>query len=252
MQGKKQQTPDQKKLGKKVGCGICGCAFTIPAFIIFMIYITTFSNYCAKMFGEETYPIAGDPSRFDPFAGIAEIRSKLGPKAILLDVRVSGVRSDGTLDLNAKYKPSPNADYDFRAPAKEVPEEMPPIGAGREPGDIWIQNVSVRVYEPGLRRSVTKTSGNSRTSYTYTNEGMDVDRGTPQMDSLDEGIPDPKMSIKEMWDFALSKGADKEAVAQITYNDDGYDFMITGLKFYIYWDKDGKLMQSRSQWPGKD
>lgn len=240
------------KVGKKVGCGICGCIVGFLGFIFGIIYLTTFTNYCARMFGEETYPVAGDPSRFDPFASIAHIRSKVGAKAILLEVRASFVRSDGTLDLNAKYRPAPDANYDFRAPVTKEPKDAPPVGAGRKPGDVWVQNVSVRVYEPGQHRSVSRISGSSRSSYSYVNEGMDIDRATPQMGSLEDGLPDPKLTAKEMWDFAISKGADKDAVARISYEEDGYEFNITGLNFYLYWDIDGKLIESRSRWPGKD
>lgn len=253
MQGQKKGRPDQTgRVSKKVGCGIFGCIFGFFGFLFGTIYLTTSSNYCARMFGEETYPIQGDPSRFDPFASIAHIRSKVGEKAILLEVRASFVRSDGTLDLKAKYRPAPDANYDFRTPVAEEPKDAPPVGAGRKPGDIWVQNVSVRVYEPGQHRSVSRISGSTRSSYSYVNEGMDIDRNSPQMGSLSDGLPDPKLTLKEMWDFAISKGADKDAVSRISYDDDGYEFFITGLNFHLYWDIDGKLMEDRSRWPGKD
>lgn len=253
MQAQKNRKPDPTgRVSKKVGCGIFGCIFSFFGLIAFVIYFTTSSNYCARMFGEETYPVAGDPSRFDPFASIAHIRSKVGAKAILLEVRASFVRSDGTLDLNAKYRPAPDARYDFRTPVAEEPKDAPPVGAGRKPGDVWIQKVSVRVYEPGQHRSVSRISGSTRSSYTYVNEGMDIDRATPQMGSLSDGLPDPKLTAKQMWDFAISKGADKDAVARISYEEDGYEFNITGLSFNLYWDIDGNLIEDRSRWPGKD
>ena len=103
-----------------------------------------------------------------------------------------------------------------------------------------------------MRRHVTRMSGASRTSYSYTNEGMDVDRSSPQMGSLEGALPYPRVTTKQMWDFAVSKGADKDAVARISYEDDGYDFTISELKVHIRWDKDGKLDADRSTWPGKD
>ena len=243
-----------KTAKKAIGCGILGCGgigFAVVAFVGAILYMTVFSNSCAKMMGEETYPISGDPKRFDPFASIPDIKSKLGPEAILLEMDASFVRSDGTLDLKAQYKPAPNANYRFRVPVKEAPKDAPPIGAGRKPGDIWIQDVTVRVYEPGMRRHVSRISGGTRSSYSYTNEGMDVDRSIPQMGSLEGAIPEPKINTKEMWDFAISKGADKDAVARISYEDDGYDFTISELKVHIRWDADGKLDEDRSTWPVK-
>ena len=235
-------------------CGLLSCGggvVGVLGFVGFIIYFTMFSNTCAKMMGEETYPIAGDPRRFDPFASIPDIQSKLGPGAILLQMDASFVRSDGTLDLKATYKPAPNADYRFRVPIKDAPKDAPPVGAGRKPGDVWIQDVTVRVYEPGLRRHVTRTSGGTRSSYSYTNEGMDVERSTPQMGSLGAGLPNPKLSTKEMWEVAISKGADRDAVARIRYEDDGYEFIISELKYHLRWDADGWLDELRSTWPDK-
>jgi hypothetical protein len=246
------QQPGSKAAKKGCACGVGGCfAFVIgiAAFVGFIIYFTAYSNTCAKMMGEETYPIAGNPTRFDPFAAIPDIKSKLGSDAILLEMDASSVRSDGTLDLKAQYKPAPTATYRFRVPIKEAPKDAPPIGAGRKPGDIWIQDVTVRVYEPGMRRHVTRVSGGSRSSYSYTNEGMDMDRSDPQMGSLEGALPDPKITTKEMWDFAISKGADKAAVARVSFEDDGYEFTISELKYHIRWDADGKLDPDRSTWP---
>jgi hypothetical protein len=250
------QEPGRNKAARKgCACGVGGCiAFLIgiAAFVGLILYFTVFSNSCAKLMGEETYPIAGDASRFDPFAAIPDIRAKLGPEAILLEMNASFVRSDGTLDLKAQYKPAPTADYRFRVPIKEAPKDAPPIGAGRKPGDIWIQDVTVRVYEPGMRRHVSRISGGTRSSYSYTNEGMDVDRSSPQMGSLEEALPEPKISTREMWEFAISKGADKDAVARVSFDDDGYEFTISELKFHIRWDKDGKLEEDRSTWPDRN
>lgn len=246
MQGKKQWSADQKKVGKKVGCGICGCALTIPAFIAFMIYITTFSNYCARMFGEETYPIAGDPTRFDPVAGIQEVQAKVGAKAILLSVNARSVRSDGTMDLNATYSPAPSADYTFLVPLDKAPEDQtaPPIGAGRGPNDVWTQEVRVKVYKPGQRLHVRRMSGNSSSEYSYTNEGMDIDRSTPRMDELEEGIKGVKVSTKEMWEVAKKLDANLESVATIEFKPDYSSFSIIGTDVRLRWDKDGKLEKS--------
>jgi hypothetical protein len=238
-----RQATRPQKIGKKAGCGICGCFLTIPVFVGTIIYLTMFSNVCARMMGEETYPITGEPTRFDPIAAIAEIKAKAGAKAVFTEMDATSVRADGTMDLNAKYKPAPNATYRFQVPLDKAPDgqEAPPIGAGRGPDDIWVQDVTVRVYEPGMHRHVTRVSGGSRSSYSYINEGMDVDRGTPRMMKLEAGIPSVKVSTKEMWEVALKLGAPKDAVARIDLDDDEYTFGITGTKINLRWDKDGKL-----------
>ncbi len=240
------QAQSKGKVGKKLGCGLCGCFLTIPAFIGTILYFTLFSNHCARMMGEETYPVTGDPSRFDPVAAIPEIRAKVGESAILQSVRASSVRPDGTMNLNAIYKPAPSADYTFLLPLDKAPEGQtaPPVGAGRGPDDVWTQRVSVRVYRPGQRLHVERTSGNTKSSYSYVNEGMDIDRSTPRMTKLEKGVDDLKVSTKQMWDIAQKLGASPESVATIEYSAKSSSFYIMGTDVRLSWDKDGKLENS--------
>jgi hypothetical protein len=245
--------PDQgKKIAKRTGCGICGCFFGVFGFVGVIIYFTVFSNFCARMMGEETYPFKTDTRRFDPFAALGEVRAKVGVGGRLTEIDASFVRSDGTMDLKASYKPAPNVTYRFLAPLDKAPENAPPIGAGRGPDDVWVQDVTVRCYEPGMRRHVSRTSGGSTSSYSYTNEGMDIDRGTPSMRSLGDALEDPKLTTKEMWDLAIKKGADKNAVATIKYDADGYEFRISGLSFNLEWDKNGEFNEGHSRYPGQE
>lgn len=225
---------------KFAGCTGCGCGVGFVALLGTFLYIVIFTNTCAKMMGEETYPLASDPKRFDPFKGIAEARSKAGTGARLVEVEASFVRSDGTMDLTATYKPAPRVTYTFEVPAEKAPSDAPPIGAGRSPGDVWLQRVRIECYEPGQRRSVTRISGGSRSQYQYTNEGMDVDRGTPQMGKLPEDIGDPKVSTVDLWKAGLAKGAPADAVARITFDKDGYEFSVTGFDARVELDRDGK------------
>ena len=242
-----QESGRNKAAKKGCACGVGGCiAFVIgiAGFVGLILYFTVFSNSCAKMMGEETYPIAGKARSFDPIAEIENIRSKIGAKAVLTEMDASSVRSDGTMDLMAQYKPAPTATYRFQLPLDTAPEGQvaPPVGAGRGPDDVWVQDITVRVYEPGMRRHVTRTSGGSRSSYSYTNEGIDVERSTPRMTKIGEGISEVKVDAKEMWEFALKLGAPKDAVASIDIEADEYTFGITGTKIHLRWDADGKLM----------
>lgn len=236
-------------VGKKIGCAGCGCVLAIFGFIGAILYITVFSNVAAKWMGQETYPITGDAHRFDPVAAIPEIRKRVGEKAVLIDMRANYVNSDGTLDLLASYRPAPYVDYTFRLPLDKAPSDAPPVGAGRSPGDIWIQDVRVKVYEPGQSRHVRRVSGNSSSEYTYRNEGMDLSRGTPQMGDLKDAVDSIKLTTQEMWKVALAKGADQNAVAIIEADDSGTALTISSLKIYLYWDRDGKLDENRSHTP---
>ena len=227
--------------GRKVGCAGCGCGLVVLGFIGAILYITVFSNVAAKWMGQETYPISGDAHHFNPIAAIPEIRRRVGEKAVLIDMSANYVNSDGTLDLHATYKPAPYVDYTFRLPLDKAPGDAPPVGAGRSPGDIWIQDVRVRVYEPGQSRHVKRVSGNTSSEYNYRNEGMDLDRGSPRMGNLKDALPELKLSTNQMWKVAMSNGAPRDAVAIIRVNYSGYSFTISSLKLNLDWDLKGNL-----------
>lgn len=233
--------PDgSKKAAKFVGCSGCGCGIAFVVGLCTFLYIVIFTNSCAKMMGEETYPLKSDAKRFDPFAAIPEIRERAGAGARLVEVDASFVRSDGTMDLTATYKPAPRVTYKFEVPSDKGPENAPPIGAGRSPGDVWIVEVEVDVYEPGQRRSVTRISGGSKSQYQYMNEGMDIDRSTPRMGKLKEDIGTPKVTTADLWKQGAAKGAPRDAVATITFDADGYEFRVTGIDADVELDRDGK------------
>lgn len=233
--------PGQRRSSRKgwiVGCtGIvlfCG-------FLGFIFWITIFSNTCAKMLGTETYPLVGDPQRFDPFAELPNIRKRVGSGAILRKIEVSYVRSDGTMDLMATYKPAPTVEYDFLLPTKPSSGDVPPVGAGHAENDVWLEDVTVKVYQPGQVRFVMKTSGGSTSKYQYRNEGMDIDRGRPRMQASHPDIGDPNLSLKSIWEKAIQIGANKDAVATIEYEEGGYRFAITGWKERLDLDPKGAV-----------
>lgn len=211
---------------------IAGCVGIVLfcGFLGFIFWLVIFSNTCARMLGTETYPLVGDPKHFDPFAELPNIRQRVGKGAILRKIEVDYVRSDGTMDLLATYKPAPKVEYEFLLPVKPPSGDSPPIGAGRTESDVWLEDVTVEVYEPGQVRFVTKMSGGSTSKYQYHNEGMDIDRGAPRMQQSKSDIGDPKITLKSIWDRAIQKGANPRAVATIDYDEDGYEFEIKGWK----------------------
>ena len=229
-------------MAKKGGiCGAIGC-LTLVALVGgfgWSIYTMVFTNTVAKWMGEETYKLKGDVTHFDPINGVAEVQEKVGPNATLVELRIMGARADGTLDLNATYVPGPRVDYQFERKLDKAPQGKtdPPIGAGRTPSSVWVEQVRVSVSRPGQQRHVSRRSGNSSSSYNYTMEGMDIDR--------DSRLADPsvaltlKPTVKEMWAIAQKAGAPSNAVAQITYRGSDADFNIPGV-LMLQWE-DGKL-----------
>jgi len=207
-----------------------------------MIYITAFSNSCAKMLGEEIYPIAGNPATFDPIASIPDVTAKAGSGATLVKLEIRSIRSDGTMDLTASYSPPPTAQYEFQRKLSKAPEGKtePPIGAGRGVDDVWVEEVRIDVVKPGQRRHVMRRSGMSSAEYDYTTEGMEVSRSS-RMRKPDPSLNTQKLSIKQMWDTAIKIGAPRDAVATVEYWPDRTTFEISGASIDLRWDKNGKL-----------
>jgi hypothetical protein len=227
------------RVARRAGCG-CVLGFVV-AFGGFMWFVL-FSNSGAKMMGAETYPLKSDPKHFDPFAGLAEVRERVGKNAHLIEISAYYVRSDGTMDLEATYKPSPNVTYTFQVPVDKPPSDAPPVGVGSTTRDsVWLQEVEVECYQPGQGRSVSRSSGGTRVSYSYHNEGMDFSRHSPAMQPFKDDIGDPKITTVALWKIALDKGAPKDAVAIINDSGTGYRFNISAAKIFFTCDVAGHL-----------
>lgn len=209
----------------KLGCSLVVGLLAVFGCIFGILFLSC-SNFFAEMMGEETFALSGDTRRFDPFAKLAEIRSHIPAEARLVSISATFVRSDGTMDLQADYVPFPQTEYVFHLPLAKAPDNAPPVGAGRGPDDTWYQEIQVKCWKPGQMRRVSKTSGSTRTTYSYRHLGIEVDRRDPQSGKPTEGIPAPKCSTQKLWEIAISKGADRNAVARIEYGAEGYDFRI--------------------------
>jgi len=204
----------------------CGCGvLAVLGFVGGIIYVSC-SNFFANMMGEKTYEISGDTSHFDPFAKLAEARTHVPPGSRLVSIEATFVRADGTMDLNAKYTPYPQTKYTFVHILDKAPENAPPIGAGRGPEDQWFEEVEVTCYKPGQVHHVRRMGGGVSSEYTYKHLGMKVESRSPQSGKPKEAVPDPKCTTQKLWELAIQKGADRNAVARIEYDEDGYEFRI--------------------------
>lgn len=204
-----------------------------------MSYVAFFTNAFARSQGVETFPVSQSAARFDPFAELAEVRRRVGVGAHLRSIEAKFVRSDGTMDLSATYSPAPKAIYQFVMPPLKAPATAPPIGAGRKPGDDWIQEVEVECYRPGQMRFVSRSSGGSTTKFQYRNEGMDISRDSPRMGRIEPEIGDPKVTCPTLWQMAIAKGAPTDAVATIGFDSSGYHLYIAGVKAHVSLDASG-------------
>jgi hypothetical protein len=185
-------------------------------------------GFLGARLGIETRELAGvDPGRFEPFAAFDQVRAFAGDGAELVQMRVFGVRRDGTLDLNATYTPAPDAEYRFRRRLAAPPPNAPPVGAGGAATGSWYEPVLVRVYQPGQRRQVTSTGPQGRISTWYVNRGMTKETGQPVAETVTP-LPAPACSLQALWQVAIARGAPPDAVATVEYSRDGYAFTIRG------------------------
>lgn len=186
--------------------------------------------------GVETADLPGDARAFDPFAAVPAVAAYAGDGSEIVKIDVRLVRADGTMDLKASYSPKPDVTYRF---AREVerPSNAPPPGAGGANTGPWYETIDVRAYEPGQRRRRTTIGGNTNSTVTYTNKGLERDTQAPRSGVI-ETLPAPRCSIQDMFADAIAEGAPADAVANVTYDADGYEFTISGLGIDIEYDHD--------------
>lgn len=185
----------------------------------------------------ESRPVDGDPARFDPITSYSTMQAFAGENTQLISLEAQFVRSDGTLDLTASYTPSPRvtAEFAIEVPA---PADAPPVGAGGL--GTWYQDVTITAYRPGQTRHVRTMSGSVTTNYTYVNEGMTRDVDDPSIRDY-VFLEPPTCAFADFWKVALTQDAPADAVATISYDDEGYEFRIRDLSISLDFDTDCQL-----------
>jgi hypothetical protein len=167
---------------------------------------------------EPTNAIIGDGSHFDPISTYPDIAKFAGDDLQLSSIHFYFVRSDGTLDLNAKYQP--HVYYYFFQRMDGRPADAPPVGAGGKLNEKWYQPVSVDIRarnRPGER--------------------LDPQRSASQpTNTTQQAIPAPSCSLQRLWSVALAQGAPKDAVATIDYDARGYSFRISDTSVSLTFD----------------
>jgi hypothetical protein len=154
-----------KKRRLRIGCLLFAIvlAALLPIVIIFLI-IPLFQSGLGMV---DTRPVPGDPRNFDPVAALPGVREYAGEGAQLVSIEAYYVRSDGTLDLNASYRPYTTYKFYREVPP---PADAPPVGAGGKAGGKWYEPVQVRASEPGQWYHVTRTGGGVSQEFSYKNE----------------------------------------------------------------------------------
>lgn len=186
---------------------------------------------------EETIEYSGNPAAFDPVKAYDEVHAHAGLGTVLTEIEAFFVRPDGTMDLTATYKPAPRTTYEFFRTLDTPPEDAPPIGDG-----TWYEKVTIKAYEPGQGRHVTSMGGDFNMEYYYENKGLDKDTGSPSSNKPDEAIAPPTCHFSQIWEGAIAEGISDQTVANITYDEDGYEFRIMGTVTRLEFDQNCQLI----------
>jgi hypothetical protein len=193
---------------------------------------------------QNTIAVAGDVTKFDPIVGYNQAAAFAGGGVKLTSLEAKYVKSDGTVDLNASY--NPQVDYEFVHELSEPPADAPPVGAGGSLDDKWYESVTISVHDPGQVMHVTSMGGNFSYSGSYVHKGMERDVGRATSKLNDKLLDPPTCSFADFWKVALGKGAQKDAVATISYDEHGYEFEIRDTKIDLVFGNDCQLNEKKS------
>ncbi len=177
---------------------------------------------------QDTRDVPGDPTRFDPMAGLDEVLAWGGPEARLERIYVSGVRRDGTLDLTADFSRAPSVTYELHRTV-EAPDPAPPVGAGGSADGRWFQSLRIEAIKPGKRRQTTRIGGGSAERLWYVSRGLDRHAGDVTGAPSQAAIPLPTCDLANLWTLAIAQGAPPDAIARIRYDARGYTLAVPGI-----------------------
>lgn len=174
----------------------------------------------------------GNPRAFDPVARYAAVAAYAGAGASLVRMEAVQVRSDGLLDLEAPYQPAPRVHYAF-VRTVPLPANAPPLGAGAPADGRWRQRIEVDLGPPGAMHYVRKVGKGGIEERPYVSRGMQRREREPTVASADAVVAPPSCALRGLWRQAIARGVPADAIAEIDYGRDGYDFTIRGTRWSL-------------------
>lgn len=204
-----------------------------------LFYITR-GDIIGGLFYQGTVKPPGDVNNFDPITTFSEVRSYAGENVRFVSMLASQVRSDGTMNLKAEYLPNPYLDYRFYLELSQKPKDAPPVGDGGTNGK-WFQPVTVNIRNPGKWLYMKRIGGDYNFEGNYLHQGMEKDV-SPALGVIYEKVAEPPVCpLKDLWKIAQTKGASADAVADIKYDANGYNFRINDLNIDLQFGVDCNL-----------
>jgi hypothetical protein len=170
------------------------------------------------------------PERFDPIAALPTVGRMVPPGARMVRLSAQSVRPDGTVALDAQWRPVVLFQF-----AVSHSEPGLPVGApGAATTSRWI---TVRADRPG--RYVVRRQGSK--NYYGWSRGLTLLDPVDMPASISTPADLPTCHFKTLWDEAIKLGAPKDAVANILYSARGYAFTIEGTPHSYTFDHACKL-----------
>jgi len=187
-----------------------------------------------------TRVVPGDASNFNPSVEFETVQTFAGDDVRFLEMTINYIRPDGTMDLNASYKPS--VDYVFVRRSDDQPPDVPVGAPGHRGDEAQYEYVTVEINQPF--RNISVTSNGSTSSYVDLGMSSSV-RSVPPSIELPEWVSPPTCSIKQLWQIAKSYDAPLDnAVAVIKYTHEGYRFTIHDVSVDLKFSEDCVIVQS--------
>lgn len=203
---------------------------------------------------EDTVDVPGPTDRFDPVESLEAVRNYAGEDMFLESMTATYVRPDGTLNLQADYKP--NVTYVFfgkgkpTQPANQERKPDVPLGVRqtnapreqapyREEVAISVQNPHWLYYQLNGEDTSTWHAGMSRHVVgRIENQDVYMER------EAELRTQKPLLDLALIWQKAISLGAPREnVVAIIAFADGIYRFTINGTAFDYLFDADGNTVE---------
>ncbi|MBT3223456.1 MAG: hypothetical protein HN348_30665 [Proteobacteria bacterium] len=183
-----------------------------------LILVLASCHLWSQAVGVHEAPAPGDLANFAPYEVLPEVAAFACADAELTEIMVRFVRSDGTMDLDAKYVPY--ATYSFLCPTVADPDL--PVGAG---GGGTLRTSIIRVGAPGYIHQTSTGSSGPNTKIRVKHRGM-IEMSTDLADEEDreDVVPPPTCSPTQLWEQV--EGLPSNAVAVISYDDHGYNFSV--------------------------
>ncbi len=207
--------------------------FIIGLIIFFILLAGLITGIIPAYISPNNKHIKGNHGSFDPIAEYDNIKNFAGDDNLkLMNIDIEYVKRDGTIDLNAKYKPT--ATYTFFEKINNKKDKDMPFGTE----NIKFKLVTVKISKPYHIESWRIIDGGRNFRFHL---GMFKKTAIIDTSFQYKAIEKPGCSLKKLWDNLKIKDIPENSVAVISYTDYGFNFSIKNTHYNYHFDKNGNL-----------